>query len=475
MSLRLVRRGKRLAGELLAPRLLPRLPQRTDLPLSMFGLQVGPSGRLHLRAVDLVELVAEHGSPLHVVDGDHLSCAASEALGPFRDPDRLGADIYYSYKTNPVPAVLRRLHDAGVGAEVISEYELWLALKLGVPGPRIIYNGPAKSGASLQLAIERDVRIINANSLGEIERIAAAADEVGRPAPLGLRVALPGGWGGQFGIVGDIEGIAPEVTRIMADDRLRLDGLHVHRGITIRTADELTAHVEGLLSFTEELRQRTGWAPRLLDLGGSLADPMVSRFDPRQFRLNRFLGSDLLPPDPATALTVPDASQQAATMVADWADRVGVSSPAVVMEPGRALTGDTQFLLTSVLDVKTDTDPPHAILDAGINLAEAVAGEYHQLFSASRPTAAAIRSYRLAGPICTPADVLYNSWRLHELAPGDVLAIMNAGAYLVPFSTVFSFPRPGIVECSGDTTTVIRSRETFDDIIALDRSSWVSS
>jgi diaminopimelate decarboxylase len=162
----------------------------------MFGLQVGPSGRLHLRAVDLVELVAEHGSPLHVVDGDHLDRAASEALGPFRDPDRLGADIYYSYKTNPVPAVLRRLHDAGVGAEVISEYELWLALKLGVPGPRIIYNGPAKSGASLQLAIERDVRIINANSLGEIERIAAAAEEVGRPAPLGLRVALPGGWGG---------------------------------------------------------------------------------------------------------------------------------------------------------------------------------------------------------------------------------------------------------------------------------------
>jgi diaminopimelate decarboxylase len=470
MQLRLVRRGKRLAAELLGPRLLHRLPQRTDLPLSMFGLQVGRSGRLHLRSVDLVELVAEHGSPLHVVDGDHLSRAASEALGPFRDPDRPGADIHYSYKTNPVPAVLERLHDAGVGAEVISEYELWLALKLGVPGPRIIYNGPAKSEASLRLAIERDVRIINANSLGEVDRIADAAAEVGRPAPLGLRVALPGGWGGQFGIVGNVDVMAPEVSRIVADDRLHLDGLHIHRGITIRTADELTAHVEGLLGFAQELRRQTGWVPRLLDLGGSLADPMVSRFDPRQFRLNRFLGSDLLPPDPATALTVGEASQQAATMVADWAERVDVASPAVVMEPGRALTGNTQFLLTSVLDVKTDTDPPHAILDAGINLAEAVAGEYHQLFSASRPSATADRSYRLAGPICTPADVLYNSWRLHELAPGDVLAIMNAGAYLVPFSTSFSFPRPAIVECSADTTTVVRSGETFDDMVALDMS-----
>ena len=115
-----------------------------------------------------------------------------------------------------------------------------------------------------------------------------------------------------------------------------------------------------------------------------------------------------------------------------------------MLEPGRALTGDTQFLLTTVVDIN-DGPLPHAILDAGINVAEPVTSEYHQLISVTSPGLPATTPYRLAGPICTPADVLYQHWRLPPLAPGHVLAIMDAGAYFVPFSTTFSFPKPAIV------------------------------
>ena len=460
--------AKRLLRDVAGPRLVDRLPERTDLPLDRFGLSVGPSGGLQLGSVDLAGLTAEHGSPLHVVDGDRLAAAADAALAPLRAPDRAGCDVYYSYKTNPVPGVLARLHERGVGAEVISEYELWLAFQLGVPGDRIIYNGPAKSTASLRSAIEGGIRIINANSLPELERIAQVAAELERPAPVGLRVALPGGWGGQFGVIGDVDVVGAAITRAAADDRLDLKGLHVHRGITIRTADDLAAHVDGLLWFVDQLREATGWHPALLDIGGSLADPTVGGFDNRQYRLNRLLGTDILPPDPANAVTIESASEQAASMVADWAARVGLEAPDVVMEPGRALTGNTQFLLTTVLDVKTDTELHHAILDAGINVAEAAANEYHQLYSVSAPSATATNPYRLAGPICTPADVLYNNWRLPELEPGHVLAIMDTGAYFVPFSTSFSFPRPAIVERHGDSVRVIRSRERFSDLISLD-------
>ena len=85
-----------------------------------------------------------------------------------------------------------------------------------------------------------------------------------------------------------------------------------------------------------------------------------------------------------------------------------------------------------------------------MNIAEPVPNEYHQLVSVSRPGAPATTAYRLAGPICTPADVLYNHWRLPPLAPGHVLAIMDTGAYFVPFSTTFSFPKPAIVIQDGD-------------------------
>ena len=140
----------------------------------------------------------------------------------------------------------------------------------------------------------------------------------------------------------------------------------------------------------------------------------------------------------------------------------------VVLEPGRALTGDTQFLLATVVDVKDDGALAHAVLDAGMNVAEPLANEYHQLFSVTDPLAAATIPYRLVGPICTPADVLYQHWRLPSLAPGHVLAIMDSGAYFVPFATTFSFPKAAIVMQDRTSLRIARSRESFEDIVRLD-------
>jgi diaminopimelate decarboxylase len=132
------------------------------------------------------------------------------------------------------------------------------------------------------------------------------------------------------------------------------------------------------------------------------------------------------------------------------------------------MTGDSQFLLTTVLDVKHDGELAHVVLDAGVNVAEPVSTEFHQLFSVSAPGSPATTPYRLVGPICTPADVLYNNWRLPPLEPGHVLAIMDSGAYFVPFSTAFSFPRPAILVQDGSEMVTCRRHESFDDLVALD-------
>ena len=225
-------------------------------------------------------------------------------MAPSTDDVEPGCEVFYSYKTNPVPAVLERLHAAGVGAEVISAFELWLALNLGVAPERIIYNGPAKSTDSIRTAVERGVLLINANSVDEAERIAAVAADVGRAVALGIRMSLPGMWGGQFGI-SNVDVLCDLIERSIADDRVDLCGVHVHRGVTIRTEDELIAHVNQTLDFLDIVLERTGWYPSLLDLGGSLACATVAGFDPRQFRLNRFLGSDLTPPDPTDTIDLP--------------------------------------------------------------------------------------------------------------------------------------------------------------------------
>jgi diaminopimelate decarboxylase len=249
---------------------------------------------------------------------------------------------------------------------------------------------------------------------------------------------------------------------------VELVGLHFHRGGTIRTPTDLDHHLHQVLAYCDHLHEVTGWYPEILDVGGSLACPTVAALPARQYRLNRAFGSDLLPPDPAGCVTLGQAAELIAGAVTDHAERRGVPRPVVFQEPGRAMTGDTQFLLTTVLDVKDDVSPTHAVLDAGINVAEPVLSEYHHLLSVTAAASSPSRSYRLAGPICTPADVLYYNWRLPKLSPGDVLAIMDSGAYFIPFSTSFSFPRPAVVLVDGAGARLARRAETFDDLVDLD-------
>ena len=262
---------------------------------------------------------------------------------------------------------------------------------------------------------------------------------------------------------------AAGVVRAALDDRwVNLRGLHVHRGTTIRDEATMASYVEAVLARAGELRDATGWYPEILDVGGSLACPSSAGVPNRQFRLNRALGVDLLPPDPADCLRVADAASLAAALVRKAAHTAGVAPPRVVLEPGRALTGDAQLLLTTVVDVKDDGALAHAVLDAGVNVAEPVTTEYHQLLSVTDPTAAATIPYRLVGPICTPADVLYQNWRLPPLASGHVLAIMDSGAYFVPFATTFSFPKAAIAVQDGRSVVIARSRESFEDMVRLD-------
>jgi diaminopimelate decarboxylase len=461
-------RLRRIAKTSLGPLVARRRPRRVDLPVDTWGLSIGSNGTLWSGKVDLAALARREGTPLHVARADLLDRNASAALAPTRASPPAGADIFYSYKTNPVPGVLRRLHAGGVGAEVISAYELWLAGRLGVPPRRVIYNGPAKSTESLRTAISDGVFLVNANSASEVTLIARLAADERRTVNLGIRVALPGMWGGQFGIASGSEQLAAAVQFALGEPFVELRALHFHRGLTIRDRDTLSTYVDGIVGLCDSLRGATGWHPAILDIGGSLALPTVAPIPVRQFRLNRAVGSDLLAPDVTDCVSVADASRLAVSAIGTHFTGTGLDRPAVILEPGRALTGDTQFLLTSVVDVKDDGGLAHAVLDAGINVAEPVRSEYHQIFSVSAPSAPPTTPYRLVGPICTPADVLYNNWRLPALAPGHVLAVMDSGAYFVPFSTSFSFPKPAIVMQDGDRITTLRQRETFADLVVQD-------
>lgn len=405
-------------------------------------------------------LLRRHGSPLHVVSAERLDANARAFLA-VPPGAAAGCDIFYSYKTNPVPGVLRRLHALGIGAEVISPYELWLALRLGVPPARIVYNGPAKPSRALADAIRRGVGLICLNHPEEIDAVARAARRAGRRARVALRVATRRGWSGQLGFSIESGEALAGYRAAARRPELRVVGMHAHLGPPIRDARTVRGFVAELLRFSDVLHERAGVALQTLDLGGGLALPGVA---PKPGPPTGGLGDPRRP----APLGIAEYVRLVVRLVERHSRLCGRPRPRIALEPGRALTGDAQVLLATVLALRETRGQRYALIDAGTNLAEALRRESHAVVAVAPRPAARLRRYTLAGPLCSPDDVLQSGVRLPQLRPGDPLAILDAGAYFVPYQTNFSFPRPAIVMVERGRSRLLRRAERFPDLVALD-------
>ncbi len=465
----MLRKARKQIKQLLGPAIRQYQSGGFEPTPAHWGLTVTPTGHLASDGVSLPSLREKWGSPLHVVLARRLRENASEFLA-INEAGRTRAEIYYSYKSNPVPGVLQLLHSLGIGAEVISEYELWLALKLGVPADRIVFNGPAKSIAAIHEAVAQDLLLLNVNHREEIDVVAKVARALGKRPRIGIRVAASSGWSGQFGLPIDQGEAFAAIKQVHESSALQFTAIHCHVGGMVRNSQQVLGYVGEVLALADRVRNELGVELAILDFGGSLATPTVAGIS----EFDRKLSMAFQAPVPAP---VPDATMRIREYVRCVVEKVEAHyaaaarpCPRVFFEPGRAMTGDAQILIASVLSLNASgPSPGWAILDAGINLAEPTRSEFHNILPASRMHHERDLGYRLAGPICSPGDVLSWSALLPELAIGDALAIMDAGAYFVPFATSFSFPRPSIVMVDGSDVHLLRRAETFEDIIALDR------
>lgn len=446
------------------------LPHHQPLPLSTWALGRDEAGALQLRGVALAPLLERHGSPVHVVDAQRLEENARDFFGVPR-PDLAPVEVFSSYKTNPVPGVLARLHALGVGAEVVSPYELWLAFRLGVPADRIIYNGPAKSPQSLEQALRAGVGLINVNSRRELATVAQLARRLGVKARVGVRVAVPGAQSGQFGERIDDGAALRTFEEARRTDGLHVVALHAHLNGEIASVAGLDLLLDGVLHFADELEAKLGLRLEILDLGGNLACATVSHRRALEAKLASALGREEDGPLLGGRLSISDYVAHVGRRVHAHFTLRGAPVPRVFLEPGRAMTMNAQHLLTQVVHVR-DPDAEGrgwAVLDAGVNVAEPLRSEHHELVPLQKAPGARTRTYRLSGPSCSLGDQLAAAVELPELEVGDALAVLDTGAYFVAYSTCFSFPRPGIVLLDHGREEVLRRGETFEDLVALDQ------
>jgi diaminopimelate decarboxylase len=441
--------------------------EQGSIPLHHWRVSANDDGHLVIGGCDAVELARLYGTPLHVVDEtslEHTFTAFREAfLGRY---PRM--EIGSSYKTNPLPGVLTVLHRAGASAEVISHFELWLALRLGIPGERIIFNGPAKTDEALALAVSSKVKLINIDNLDEPHAIQKYAEACDCRQQVGVRVVPSVGWAGQFGLNIRSGAALTAFRHIGKFDRLIPCGMHMHLGTGIKSVDIYLTAVREVVEFAKTIERQLGIRMAFLDFGGGFGVPTVKPYSMNDVRLmaNGF---------PSTVLDVTAHPPLAAFAgaVGDLVSRYYPPSegeqPTIILEPGRALTSSAQTLLLRILAVKARDGANDAVItDGGKNIALPTSYERHELLAASKLGRPPAKTYDLYGPLCHPGDLLFRSLTLPALEPGDVLALMDAGAYFIPNQTNFSNPRPAAVMVRQGRVDLIRERESFEHVIARD-------
>ncbi len=444
------------------------LQPKGTLPLGLWDLGSSRDGHLTVQGCDTRELARRFGTPLQVVDHARLAKSYHSFLESFRR-HWPRVEVSYSYKTNPLPGVLAALHELGAGAEVISAFELWLALALGVPPERIIFNGPAKTEESLALAVARGIDLVNVDGFGEIETLARLVRGRSHRQRVAVRVVTSVGWASQFGFaLGDGAALAA-FERLRACEGLDACGLHVHLGTGIRNVPIYVQAVRELIEFAATLRQRLGVEIQVFDLGGGFGVPTVREYtEVDQALVALGHGPRRLDPDAPPRI---EAYGRAVTELfrARYGDRDEGRMPRLVFEPGRAVTSSAQLLLLRALAVKPGPrGSRNVILDGGKNVAIPLGYELHEILPASRLDEPAEGPANLYGPLCHPSDLLLARKPLPRVEPGDLFAVMDAGAYFVPNQMNFSNPRPAVVMVRDGVPHPIRERESFEDVVALD-------
>ena len=403
-------------------------------------------GVLHAEDVALDRLAKEVGTPAYI-----YSRATFERH--FRVVDgALGAHphlVCYSVKANSNLAVLALLARLGSGFDIVSGGELHRVVHAGGDPRRTVFSGVGKTAAEMRAALEAGIRCFNVESEAELEVLEGVAESLGTVAPVAIRVnpdvdpkthpyIATGLKEHKFGVP---MAAAPALyERAAKSPHLDPVGVDCHIGSQITDLGPVVDAADRIRELVEALRA-DGLSIRHVDLGGGMGIP----YDEEQ------------PPHPDAW---GDAMREVFGRLPDLE---------LVVEPGRVIAGNAGLLLTRVLYVKETLEKTFVITDAGMNdlLRPALYGAYHEIRPVREPPESAeVGVVDVVGPICESSDVLGRDRSLPGLRPGDLLAVMSAGAYGFVMSNNYnSRPRPPEILVDGAAFRVVRARERIDDLV----------
>lgn len=401
-------------------------------------------------AVPLASLAEEYGTPLYVYSQSHIL----GRLKLFQDAfATVPHTICYALKANSALAIIRLLAQHGSGFDIVSGGELARVMKVAkTAATHTVFAGVGKQIPEIDAALRAKILLFNVESPAELDLIAARAELFGQPARFSLRVnpdvfaethpyISTGLSAHKFGI--DINQARALYRKAAKSKWLIPTGVSVHIGSQIRAVDPFGAALARVTDLIEQLRT-DGIQLTHIDAGGGLGI--------------EYTNADF---DPAAAVAA------YATQVIGATQHLGLH---LLLEPGRFLVAQAGALLTSVLNVKKNGDKTFVITDAAMNdlIRPALYQAHHQILPVKQPSSAtAGKPVDIVGPVCESGDFFARDRDLAPSKPGDLLAILDAGAYGMSLSSNYNTRvRPAEVLVDGDARRLIRRRETIKDVFA---------
>jgi len=414
-------------------------------------------GVLELGGVSLEALAEEYGTPLYAYDLAGIELRVRHFLNTFAEVPFL---LAYSVKANGSLALLHRIGALGAGADIVSAGELHRARRAGISADRIVFAGVGKTDAEIRAGLEAGIRAFHVESRGELDRIARIAGEMGRRAPVSLRInpdiASPtphaytatGHAASKFGIS---LAEAEELYRTRWEDpRLAFRGIDLHIGSQILDVGPYLGALRVVLEVHDRL-QAEGRSFEYLDLGGGFG--IGYEADTQGMALGE-LARALVPELRARGL-------------------------ALILEPGRSIVAESGLLLTRVLDHKVAGGKHFVVTDAGMTelIRPALYGGFHRI-EAVREGKASIAPIPVdvVGPICESGDFLARDRVMVPPEPGELLVVHAAGAYAATMSSNYNArPRAAEVLVEGGRSHLIRHRETLEELTSREVIPSLSS
>jgi len=406
-------------------------------------------GALHVEGMSIESLARTHGTPLFVYSKQWMLDALAAYQRGFAGRDAL---ICYAMKANSSLGLLKLFVDAGCGLDLVSGGELARALAVGCDPAKIIFSGVGKTKAEMRQALDAGIACFNVESEDELDVLDAVALSAGLRAPVSLRInpnvdpkthpyISTGLKGNKFGIAHDRALHAYQHAAALPG--LRVVGIDCHIGSQITEASPYLDAMERVLDLVAAV-DAAGIRLHHIDFGGGLGIDYNN--------------------------DTPPAADALWKQLLARVDARGFGDRKLVIEPGRSLVGNAGVCVTEVLYTKPGEDKNFCIIDAAMN--DLPRPAMYQAFHAIEPAiqrGGAATTYDVVGPICESGDWIGRDREL-DVRPGDLLAVLSAGAYCMSMSSNYnSRGRAAEVLVSGTQATLIRRRETIEDQLLTER------